>query len=111
MLHGLVAFVVLMTVLDHWTTYLCLRQPVAGWEITEYNPLAAWLFAQFGLVQGLLFDTAVTLGAIVFLVFSGLLPRTVKLVFFILVAGGTTLAVVNNLEALRRLGLSPLGVE
>ena len=111
MLHGLVAFVVLMTFLDHWTTYLCLRQSVAGWEITEYNPLAAWLFERLGLVEGLLFDTAVTLGAIVFLIWSGLLPRSVKFVFFILVAGGTTLAVINNLEALRKLGLSPFGGE
>ncbi len=111
MLHGLVAFVVLMTVLDHWTTYLCLREPVAGWEITEYNPLAAWLFEHLGLVQGLLFDTAVTLAAIVFLIWSGLLPRVIKVVFFVLVALGTTLAVVNNLEALRKLGLSPFGAE
>ena len=110
-LHVLVAFVVTMTFLDHWTTYLCLRQPVAGWDITEFNPLAAWLFERMGLVEGLLFDTALTLTAIIFLVWSRMLPRNVKFVFFFLVAGGTTLAVFNNLEALRKLGLSPFGVE
>ncbi len=110
-MHLLALLTLALSAVDHWTTYLCLREPVAGWEITEYNPLAAWLFEHLGLVQGLLFDTAVTLAAIVFLIWSGLLPRVIKVVFFVLVAFGTTLAVVNNLEALRKLGLSPFGAE
>ena len=28
---------VLVSAADHWTTYLCLRAPVAGWNVTEAN--------------------------------------------------------------------------
>ena len=34
----------LFALLDHVTTWLCLRAPIPGWEIREANPLAAWLF-------------------------------------------------------------------
>jgi len=45
---------------DHWTTYLCLRSPVLGWQVTEANPISQWLFEAIGLVPGLLLDSAVT---------------------------------------------------
>ena len=57
----------LLSAADHWTTYLCLRAPVAGWHVAEANPLAEWLFASFGLVPGLLIDSGVTLVAVAFL--------------------------------------------
>ena len=109
MLHILVALTLLLTAADHWTTYLCLRAPVAGWQVTEANPIAEWLFHGMGLVPGILLDSAVTLAAIAFLLGTALVPRPVKSGFFIAVIFWTGWAVINNLNAIRLLGISPLG--
>ena len=109
MLTLLVALTLLLTAADHWTTYLCLRSPIAGWEVVEANPLAEWLFTNIGLVPGILLDSALTLAAIAFLLTTRRVPQTAKGVFFGLVVAWTGWAVVNNLEALGALGLSPLG--
>ena len=45
MLALLAVLTLALTAADHWTTYLCLRAPVEGWQVTEANPLASWLFA------------------------------------------------------------------
>jgi len=94
---------------DHWTTYLCLRAPVAGWQVVEANPLAEWLFGNLGLVPGLLVDSIVTVLAVMFLLTTTQIPKLAKHMFFGLVIAGTGVAVVNNLIAIRALGLSPLG--
>jgi uncharacterized protein YacL len=99
----------LLSAADHWTTYLCLRTPVEGWLVSEANPISEWLFQTLGLVPGLMIDSVVTVIAVVFLVTTSLLPRVVKTVFFVFVIGWTAYAVMNNLEAIRSLGLSPLG--
>ena len=39
MLRALAGFTLLLTGVDHWTTYQCLRAPVAGWNVVEANPL------------------------------------------------------------------------
>jgi hypothetical protein len=100
---------ILLSAADHWTTYLCLRAPVAGWQVAEANPLAQWLFDSFGLVPGLLIDSGVTLGAIAFLLSTTRVPKLAKGLFFGLVIVGTTIAVYNNWVAIHALGLSPLG--
>lgn len=110
MLSVLVTLTVLLTAADHWTTYLCLRSPVPGWEVSEANPIADWLFGSMGLAPGLLFDSAVTLAAIAFLVTTPLVPRAMKASFFVFVVMWTGWAVTNNLGALRSLGLSPWGL-
>ncbi len=97
--------VILVSTADHWTTYLCLRAPVAGFDVMEGNPLAAWLFDQIGLVPGLLLDTLVTIGAIVVVIRSAILPHGLKLGFFAAVCVWTGFAVVNNLAILQALGL------
>lgn len=109
MLPLLVGMTVLLTAADHWTTYLCLRSPVSGWEVTEANPLADWLFGSLGLVEGLLVDSAVSALAIVFLIGTRLVPASAKLFFFGFVALWTAMAVFNNLQAMSVLGLSPWG--
>ena len=53
MLRLLATLTVLLSLADHWTTYLCLREPVTGWSVTEANPLANWLFDLTGLLPGL----------------------------------------------------------
>jgi len=109
MLALLVSMTVLLTAADHWTTYLCLRSPVSGWEVTEANPLAEWLFGSVGLVEGLMVDSAVSVVAMAFLITTNLIPSDVKRYFFGFVALWTGWAVLNNLQALSALGLSPWG--
>ncbi len=109
MLPLLVVLTLLLTAADHWSTYLCLRSPIAGWEVVEVNPLAEWLFANMGLVPGILVDSTLTLAAIAFLLTTRRVPPMAKGLFFGLVVAWTGLAVVNNFQALAAMGLSPLG--
>lgn len=94
---------------DHWTTYLCLRSPVAGWNVTEANPLADWLFQQIGLVPGLLTDSAITIAGVAFLCLTAAIPHSAKCVFFGTISLWTSFAVMNNVLAVHALGLSLLG--
>jgi hypothetical protein len=110
MLRALTGLTLLLTGADHWTTYLCLRLPVEGWEVIEANPLADWLFQVAGLVPGLVIDTGITLAAISFLMATTRFAEGVKLGLLGFIALTTGYAVVNNLTAMRDLGLSPLGV-
>ncbi len=100
----------LISAADHWTTYLCLRQPVPGWQVAEANPLADWLFSMAGLVPGLAIDSAVTVCGVAFLLVTQAVPETAKGVFFAIVIAWTSFAVMNNLQAIDALGLSPLGI-
>ena len=94
---------------DHWTTYLCLREPINGWSVMEANPLANWLFQTAGLVPGLLIDSAITIVAIVFLLSTRRIPVLAKSCCFVAITLLTGYAVINNLGALGALGLSPMG--
>ena len=111
--HGLLQILALITLLltaaDHWTTYLCLRAPVPGFEVSEANPLADRLFEALGLVPGLALDSAATLAALVFLLATDLVPQPAKRIFLLVVIAWTGYAVMNNLHAIRAMGLSPLG--
>ena len=109
MLPVLVALAIALSAADHWTTYLCLTQEAPGLLVTEGNPLAAWLFASFGLAGGLVLDSLVTVGALAFLLVSRSVPRWVKLAFLGALIGATGLAVVNNLGALAALRQAPFG--
>ena len=95
---------------DHWTTYVCLRQPVSGWQVVEANPISDWLFQTVGLVPGLLLDSLVTVSAVVFLMTTRRLPDFAKKAFFGLVVVFTGYAVINNYRAIEALGISPLGL-
>ena len=109
MVHLLACLALLFSLADHWTTYLCLRGAVAGWEVTEANPLAAWLFAHFGLAEGLVIDTLVTALVLAFLVRTSRVGRAAKVVALSVLIGTTAWAVANNLEAVQHLGLSIMG--
>ena len=95
---------------DHWTTYVCLSQPVSGWLVTEANPISDWLFQSVGLIPGLLIDSVVTVGAVAFLLTTRRLPNFAKKTFFGLVILSTGYAVINNYRAIEALGISPLGI-
>ena len=107
MLRVLAGSTLLLTGADHWTTWLCLRDPVAGWEVSEANPVADWLFAATGLVPGLLIDSAITVGAVVFLLASAALPSALRAAFLGLITVTTGYAVMNNVRAVSAMGLWP----
>jgi len=110
MVRTLAGLTVLLTGADHWTTYVCLRLPVQGWEIIEANPLADWLFNTAGLIPGLAIDTAITLLAVSFLLVSRRFGKPVKLGLLLFITTTTGYAVVNNLNAMQELGLFSMGV-
>lgn len=98
-----------LSAVDHWTTYLCLRQPVEGWMVSEANPISRWLFGAAGLVPGLLIDSLLTVLAVGFLAYGRALPSPARCSLLLIVIFATAFAVQNNLGALSALGLSPLG--
>jgi len=108
-LRFLALLTLVLSAADHWTTYLCLRSPVEGWQVTEANPISQWLFGGMGLVPGLILDSVVTVIAVVVLLTTSRVPPAAKGAFFGLVVATTGYAVMNNIEALTALGLSPLG--
>jgi hypothetical protein len=99
----------LLSAADHWTTYVCLRAPHDGWEVTEANPIAEWLFGSVGLASGLAIDSVVTLAAVGFLITTTRINHTVKSCFFALIAAWTAIAIINNLNAISAIGASVLG--
>jgi len=107
MLRVLVIATILLTGVDHWTTYLCLRAPIEGWTVSEANPFAGWLFDSTGLVGGLAIDSAITLGAIVFVARTEILAQWLKASLLAVITLSTGFAVVSNLDAITRMGLAP----
>jgi hypothetical protein len=107
MLRILTLATILLTAADHWTTYLCLRRPIEGWLATEANPLAAWLFQWAGLGTGLAIDSVVTLFAVWFLAKTRVFDRNTKTGLMAIITLTTGYAVVNNIGAVSRMGLSP----
>jgi hypothetical protein len=105
MLRVLAALALLFALLDHLTTWLCLRAPVPGWEIREANPLAAWAFGRLGLVEGLALDTALTLAAVLVVSEAKRLPRAAKLGLLGVLTASSAFAVANNLGVIQQVGL------
>ena len=90
---------------DNLTTYLCLRRPISGFEVYEANPLAAWGFGMLGLETGLVVEMIVCVGAVAFLLFSGVLHPRLRLVLLTLLTVLPAGAVLNNLTVMRELGI------
>jgi hypothetical protein len=109
MVHLFAALALLFSLADHWTTYLCLRARIGGWEVTEANPLADWLFQRFGLAGGLWIDTVVTVIVLTALVQTPRIARSLKLGALGVLIATTAWAVANNLQAVYQLGLSLTG--
>ena len=107
MLRVFVVTTILLTCADHWTTYLCLSAPVDGWNVVEANPVAEWLFQKAGLSAGLLIDSAITFGAVAFLATTPVFGRPLKTSLLAVITIFTGYAVVNNLDAISRMGLAP----
>lgn len=109
MLAILLLLTVVLSAADHWTTYLCLSSQAPGWQVTEANPLADWLFSRAGLVEGLMIDSVITVVALLFLSQTPRVPHLVKVAFLSFAVFWTGLAVANNVVAARTMGLSLLG--
>ena len=107
LLRVLAGLTLILTGADHWTTYLCLRNPVQGWEVIEANPIADSLFNSVGLIPGLAVDSVITILAIAFLLVSQRFSLTAKTGFLVVIALSTGYAVINNLNAISQMGLSP----
>lgn len=110
MARALAALALLFALLDHWTTWVCLRAPVPGWHVTEGNPLAAWVFGRVGLVEGLWLDSVVTAVAVLLLARTRRIARPLKLALLGVLVCTSALAVANNFEVIRRIGVSTEGV-
>ena len=95
-----------LNALDNLTTYLCLRGDVAGFEVYEANPLAAWGFELMGLSSGLVFEGVVSIGAIAFLVLTPIFPPRIKLGLLAVLVALPGWAVLNNLAVMDAIGLS-----
>lgn len=94
-----------LNLMDNATTFLCLRQPVANFELFEANPVASWIFGEMGLAQGLFLETAVTTLALGFLVVTSLVPDRAKLALLVLLVALPAWAVVNNLLVMDEVGI------
>jgi hypothetical protein len=101
------ALVLLLNALDNTTTFLCLRAPVPGFEVVEANPLARWLFEAVGLTEGLVFESAITLGAVAFLVLTRTLPSRIQHVLLVVLVLLPAWAVVNNVKVMTAIGVWP----
>ena len=105
MLHAFAGLALLFALLDHLTTWLCLRMPIPGWEIREANPIAAWLFDRIGLLEGLAIDTGVTALALVLVAYVARMPRAARLSLLGLLIGTSAFAVANNFGVMQQIGL------
>ena len=99
------ALVILFNSLDSLTTFLCLREPLPGFEVIEANPFARWLFEVTGLVHGLLLESLITLAAVAFLVLSPTLPEWARTALLVLLIALPAWAVVNNLQVMSAVGV------
>lgn len=98
--------VVLLNLADNVTTFVCLRAPVPGFELSEANPAAAWLFETLGLRTGLALELLVTTGAVAFLVATDHVPPRIKLALLVVLAVLPAWAAVNNALVIRATDVS-----
>lgn len=105
MLPAFAGLAFVFALLDHLTTWLCLRAPIPGWEIREANPLAAWLFGNVGLVEGLALDTLVTVLAVALVSYTQRIPHSAKLGLLGLLIATSAFAVANNFDVIQQIGL------
>jgi hypothetical protein len=98
--------VVLLNLADNVTTFLCLRAPVPGFELSEANPAASWLFGAMGLRAGLIFEMVVTSAAVAVLVVTRHVPPRIKLALLFLLAALPAWAALNNAWVIQATNLS-----
>ena len=90
---------------DHWTTWMCLREAIPGWDAAEANPIAAMLFGKVGLEMGLLLDSVLTVVLGVFLYVTNIMPAWAKIGFLAFFCILTSAAVYGNSQALKAMGI------
>lgn len=98
--------VLLFNVADNATTFLCLRQPVPGYEVFEANPVARWLFDAIGLTEGLALEMAITTGAVAFLIWTGRISHPARLLLLGILTVLPAWASANNLMVMQAVDLT-----
>lgn len=101
---------VVLNLLDNTTTFLCLREPVNGFEVFEANPVARWIFDAVGLLEGLMIETVITTAAVAFLVLTRRIPRNARIALLLMLALLPAWAVANNLQVIHEVGLQVPGL-
>ena len=91
---------------DFYTTWACLHQPIPGWEALEINPISALLFERLGLVPGLVLDTTLGTGVIVWLARVRYLKYRLKIGLLVFLTFITACAVVNNYYNMVKMGIA-----
>ena len=99
------ALVILFNLMDNVTTFACLRSATPGFNVTEANPAARWLFDSIGLLEGLVVETVITTLAVGFLVFTQRLPVRIRLMFLCFLTVLPAWAAINNLNVMRAVGI------
>ena len=59
----------LLVIGDGVSTYLCLTTQSASYEVWEANPITNWVFSIIGIGPGLLLDTVIEIGVLIWLYF------------------------------------------
>ena len=90
---------------DHYTTWAMLQAPVPGFDVTEANPVARWLFSTFGLVGGLAVDSVFTFLAGLWMYETSMFTEKLKILWCLAVIVGTAYAIHNNVQALYATGV------
>lgn len=106
---GLAFLALILNGLDNWTTYICLREPVEGFVVAEANPIADFIFQQMGLVPGLLFEYALTIAVLYFIIVTTRVPGVVKSVLLTLLCLIAGYAAWNNHQIIQDIGLATFG--
>ena len=101
----LIGLFLVATLGDHLTTWACLSNPVPGWEVSEVNPVSAWLFSSFGLVPGLLLDGIVTIWVAVWVGYTKVFTVRFKVLYLLFVLACTLYAVNNNYHGMLEMGI------
>lgn len=97
--------VLILNAMDNTTTFFCLNTSVPGFEVTEANPIARWLFDSLGLVEGLLLEGLITAAAVSFLVLSHRIPHRARLAVLTVLTLLPAWATLNNLFVMQALGI------
>lgn len=94
------SIVFVLSLLDNYTTWIILREPIVGWNVVEANPIARAVFNAIGLELGLVADTIFTTVACAWGYHTKVCTENTKLFWCAILAVVSLFAVVNNTRAI-----------
>jgi hypothetical protein len=96
----LIAVFMALTLADAYTTWACLHAPIPGWEVWEWNFMAAWLFEHLGLVPGLVVDGILTILVLGWIGITKRVTTKFKVIFMLGSIAVTCWAVYSNYQGM-----------